>query len=245
VIESFEADVIVLEESWTTEGEDEGQAERAAAHLGYQVVTHELGRGRRILPQPEADDRWIARPVGVQRHMALYLDGVREPPARVRAMPRWQEAEPGRWSIALLVRPDWPLEATRVLPLRQLKADRVRRAALVVDLTIEGAPVSVVGTHMSHLHYGSHRNWADLRGLLRDGARPDAVLAGDMNTWGPLVRRFLPGWHRAVIGATWPAWRPHSQIDHILTRGRLRAVSGSVCPASGSDHRPIRATLEL
>ena len=244
-IASLEADVVVLEEAWTTDGEDVGQAERAAAHLGYQVVTHVLAHGRRIRPQPDADDKWIAWPPGVRRNLALFMDGVRETPAEVRAMPRWQEAEPGQWGIAVLVRPDWPLEATRVLPLRLLQADWVRRAALVVDLTVDGMPVSVAGTHMSHLHYGSHRNWADLRGLLREEARPDAVLAGDMNTWGPLVRRFLPGWHRAVKGATWPAWRPHSQIDHILVRGRLRAVSGSVCPASGSDHRPVRATLEV
>ena len=244
-IESLEADIIVIEESWTTEGEDEGQAERAAAHLGYQVITHELGQGRRIRPQPEADDE-LDRLAAVDPTEPGALPGRRAgDPAEVQEMPRWQEAEPGRWGIAMLVRPDWSVEATRVLPLRLLKADRVRRAALVVDLTIEGMPVSVAGTHMSHLHYGSHRNWADLRRLLREGARPDAVLAGDMNTWGPLVRRFMPGWHRAVKGATWPAWRPHSQIDHILVRGRLRAISGTVCPASGSDHRPVRATLEL
>ena len=76
----------------------------------------------------------------------------------------------------------------------------MKRAALVVDLTVEGRPVSVAGTHMSHLHMGSHRNWAELRRRLRTSARPDALLAGDMNTWGPLVRRFMPGWHRAVVG---------------------------------------------
>ena len=244
-IESLEADIIVIEESWTTDGEEEGQAERAAAHLGYQVITHELGHGRRIRPQREADESWIAWPPWMRQNLALFMDGVKELPAEVQEMTRWQEAEPGRWGIAMLIRPDWSVEATRVLPLRLLEADRVRRAALVVDLTIEGVPVSVAGTHMSHLHYGSHRNWTDLRRQLREGARPDAVLAGDMNTWGPLVRRFLPGWHRAVKGATWPAWRPHSQIDHILVRGRVRAISGSVCPAAGSDHRPVRATLEL
>src|SRR6516165_8225611 len=46
-IESFEADVVVLEESWTVAGEDDGQAERTAARLGYQVVTHPIGEGRR------------------------------------------------------------------------------------------------------------------------------------------------------------------------------------------------------
>ncbi len=124
-----------------------------------------------------------------------------------------------------------------------LPSDRVERAALVVDLTVEGRPISVVGTHMSHLHYGSHRNWAELRRALKTAARPDAALVGDMNTWGPLVRVFMPGWRRAVIGRTWPAWRPHSQIDHILVRGALRRASGMVLPNAGSDHRPVRAEL--
>ena len=66
-----------------------------------------------------------------------------------------------------------------------------------------------------------------------------------MNTWGPLVRTFMPGWHRAVVGRTWPSWRPHSQIDHILVRGSLRSVSSAVLPHAGSDHRPVRAELEV
>jgi endonuclease/exonuclease/phosphatase family metal-dependent hydrolase len=138
------------------------------------------------------------------------------------------------------------IEATRVLPMRTLRADRVRRAALVVDVTVTGRPISVAGTHMSHLHMGSFHNWAELRRQLRTEARPDAVLAGDMNTWGPLVNRFMPGWQRAVIGPTWPAWRPHSQIDHILVRGAgLRSLTGVVVPHSGSDHRAVRAEFDV
>ena len=53
----------------------------------------------------------------------------------------------------------------------------------------------------------------------------------------------MPGWRRAVVGRTWPAWRPHSQIDHILVRGALRPVAGAVLPHAGSDHRPVRAEI--
>jgi endonuclease/exonuclease/phosphatase (EEP) superfamily protein YafD len=235
----------VLEESWTESGHGTGQAEETAAALGYRAFTHVLGQGRRIRPQAQATDSWIAQPSWSDRNRALYMDGVKPWPAKVQALPRWQEAEPGTWGIAVLVRSELTVEATRVVPLRQLRIDRVRRAALVVDLTVEGRPLSVVGTHMPHLPYGSHRTWAELRRLLRTEARPDAVLSGDMNTWGPLVRFFLPGWHRAVVGRTWPSWSPHSQIDHILTRGALRPASAEVLPDVGSDHRPIRTTLEL
>jgi len=261
-IASLDADVIVLEEAWTVAGDDGGgQAAEAARHLGYQIAAHTLGSGRRIRPQSVPADAnntttasWRPRPIWKDQNKALYMDGVRPVSARVQALPRWQEAEEGSWGIAVLVRPSLPIEATRLLPMRTLRADRVRRAALVVDLTVGGQPISVAGTHMSHLLMGSHRNWADLRRQLGTSssssalalARPDAVLAGDMNTWGPLVKRFMPGWKRAVVGPTWPAWRPHSQIDHILVRGdAVRPVSGVVLPNSGSDHRPVRAELDV
>jgi endonuclease/exonuclease/phosphatase family metal-dependent hydrolase len=245
-IASLEADVIVIEESWTATGEGRaGQAETAAAALGYQVTAHTLGEGRRIRPQPGARGTWQPRPLWSHGHRALYMDGVRPQPASVQAMQRWKEAEPGTWGIAVLVRPEYPIEATRVVPMSVLRADRVRRAALVIDITVDGWPLSVAGTHMSHLHVGSHRNWAELRHQLLTQARPDAVLAGDMNTWGPLVvNLFMPGWQRAVVGATWPTRRPHSQIDHILVRGpALHPLSGAVLPHAGSDHRPVRAEI--
>ncbi len=173
------------------------------------------------------------------------MDGLRPYPARVSEMPRWQEAERGFLGIAVLVRPELPIEATQVLPMSVLRLDRVRRFAIVVDLTVEGRPISVAGTHMSHLHFGSIRNWSELRRQLGTAARRDAVLAGDMNTWGPLVERLMPGWHRAVRGPTWPTGRPHSQIDHILVRGSLRPRTGQVLPHAGSDHRPVRAEIDL
>lgn len=245
-IASLDADVIVLEEAWTTEGAGGGgQSAEAAEALGYQLFAHTLGEGRRIRPQAGATDRWIGGPVWADRNRALYMDGVRPLPESVQTLPRWREAEPGTLGMAVLVRPDLAVESTRLVPMSVLRADRVRRAALVVDLTVDGTPISVVGTHMSHLVHGSHRNWAELRRQLETEARPDAVLAGDMNTWGPLVRTFMPGWHRAVVGRTWPSWRPHSQIDHILVRGSLRSVSSAVLPHAGSDHRPVRAELEV
>ena len=213
--------------------------------LGYQIVEHGLAEGRRIRPQAGAPDTWMARAFWAGRNKALYMDSVRAQPEEVRAMARWQEAEQGTWGIAVLVRPELPIEATRLVPMSVLRADSVLRRALVVDLTVDGRPISVAGTHMSHLLFGSHRNWAELRRRLDTEARPDAVLAGDMNTWGPLMRRFMPGWHRAVIGRTWPSWRPHSQIDHIIVRGALRPVAGTVFPHAGSDHRPVRAELEV
>jgi endonuclease/exonuclease/phosphatase family metal-dependent hydrolase len=245
-IAALDADVIVLEEAWTAAGDATGgQSAEAARALGYQREALDLGEGRRIRPQPAAPSSWRSRNLWSRRNMALYMEGVRPLPAGVRDLPRWQEAEEGMLGIAVLVRPELPIEATRVVPMSVLRADRVRRAAIVVDVTVDGRPLSVAGTHMAHMHMGSHRNWAELRRQLRSEARPDAVLAGDMNTWGPLVHVLMPGWSRAVVGPSWPSWSPHSQIDHILVRGALRAEAGEVLPAAGSDHRPIRAQLAV
>ena len=170
------------------------------------------------------------------QNKALYMDTVRPQRPKVQATTRWKQAERGTLGIALLVRPELPIEATRLVPMSTLRADRVRRVALVVDITVEGTLPSVAGTYMSHLHFGSHRNWAELRRQLRTEARPAAVLAGDMNAWGPLVRFFMPGWRRAVIGRTWPAWRPHSQVDHLQVAVR------SVRWAAGCSPTRVRTT---
>lgn len=245
-IAALDADVIVLEETWTHAGDDSGgQSAEAARQLGYQIVAHTLGHGRRIRPQPEAPHSWRARAFWSDQNKALFMEGVRPESEKVKALTRWQEAEQGSWGIAMLVRPELEIEATRLVHMRNLRIDRVLRAAIVADLTVDGRPISVAGTHMAHLLYGSPLNWAELHKKFKTEARPDAVLAGDMNSWGPLVHLFMPGWRRAIIGRTWPTWRPHSQIDHILVRGSVRPAGGRVLPHAGSDHRPIRVDLHL
>lgn len=247
VCASFGADVLVLEEAWTSTdaGSAEGQAEQIAAELGYQAVTCTMAEGRRARPNPAATAHWMPRMGYGSSSNALFFDSERPVPAAVAASPRFTAGEPGSWGIAVLVRKGMVIDDTRILHLPSLRRDRVRRAAIVVDLTVDGAPLSVIGTHMSHLHMGSHRHYAALRGLLHTEARPDAVLLGDMNLWGPPVRAFLPEWHRAVKGRTWPTWNPHSQIDHVLVRGAVRIKAGEVLPDAGSDHRPVRAELTL
>ena len=71
------------------------------------------------------------------------------------------------------------------------------------------------------------------------------IVAGDCNFWGPPVQRMLPGFRRAVRGRTWPAPRPHSQIDHVLLRGGLDVDAAEVLGPVGSDHRPVRVRLRI
>ena len=239
------ADLLVLEECWTpTTADQPGLAATVGVALGYSVLELPLSSGRRAGPHPRADHRWM-RPFDWRGSShAVYLDGHRPySPGMIRS-PRYQQGQAGNWGIAVLSR--FPVVDHDVVDLGRLRRDRARRGALLVRVDVGGHRLAVVGTHMSHLTYGSPLHFARLRRLLeaRVGDAP-AVLAGDMNLWGPPVGAFFRGWQRAVRGKTWPAWNPHSQLDHILVRGSLDVLSSEVLPMAGSDHRPVRARLAL
>jgi endonuclease/exonuclease/phosphatase family metal-dependent hydrolase len=119
------------------------------------------------------------------------------------------------------------------------------RTALAVEIDVDGEPLRLVAVHLtSRLPHGPVLQLRHLaRGVreLTDG-RP-AVIAGDYNFWGPAVRAVMRGWRRAVIGRTWPAHRPHSQIDHVLVSPQIEVRNAVVFPDVGSDHRPVRVEL--
>ena len=140
--------------------------------------------------------------------------------------------------------PGWPGRAT--IDLGQLPADPARRGAVVVDVDLEGsAGVRVIGTHLAHISQGSPRHLRALRRALADSEAAPAVLAGDMNMWGPPLTMALPGWSRAVRGRSWPSWWrwPLAQSDHVLATAPVQVEHGEVLRLPGSDHYPVRATL--
>jgi endonuclease/exonuclease/phosphatase family metal-dependent hydrolase len=161
---------------------------------------------------------------------------------RVRIVRDPSEAQ-GSWGLALLVR--MPARRLPDIPLGHAIADPAPRAALVVEIDVDGTPVIIATAHVSHRPHGSLMQLRRLEQALWTGVDSPAVLAGDMNMWGPVVSRSFPDWRRAVLGPTWPAHRPHSQIDHILVRGAVEIVSGGVGRALGSDHRPISVELRI
>ena len=242
-IAALDADVIVLEEAWTVRGRRQrrpggrgGPASGvpdcgAHARLGAAHPAAAGGGGRHLAARPDLEEREQGAVHG--RRAA----GVGPRPG----LARWQQAEQGSWGIAVLVRPSLPIEATQVAADAHAAGRPCERAALVVDVTVEGRPISVAGTHMSHLHMGSYRNWAELRRQLRTEARPDAVLAGDMNSWGPLVQPvhagLAAGGHRpdlADLASAQPD-RPHSGPGCPAARGgsRLPACGLGPPPATG------------
>jgi endonuclease/exonuclease/phosphatase family metal-dependent hydrolase len=236
---ALDTDLLVLQESWAP---DDGRPSTAAAvadRLGYpHLVEAPMAHGRLFGPDPTADGRW-GPPRGPD-HDTLRLDGHLR--GRARALAQRRPYGTGRFGVALLSRV--PLATTGRLDLGKLPRDPAGRVVITASVTVGDRSLEVLGTHMSHLLYRSPVQYLRLRRLVPTTDRP-AVLAGDMNLWGPGVTTFLTGWRRAVRGRTWPSWRPHSQLDHVLVTPPVTVVDARVVPGSGSDHRPVRVTLSL
>jgi endonuclease/exonuclease/phosphatase family metal-dependent hydrolase len=215
VLRAFDADVIVMQESWTPDGGTAAIRDFGDS-LGAQVFELPFGRAR-LEPWP---------------HVPRDGEGV------------------GDVGLAIVSR--IPAEVRGRLAVGTVPGDPTpERGGLHVVLDVDGTEVDLVGVHLtSRLPYGPPTQLRRLRAQLPDEGRP-AVLAGDCNFWGPGVSTFLPGWTRTVRGRSWPASRPHSQIDHILVRdggrggGRTVVLDHEVLPEVGSDHRPVRARLQF
>jgi endonuclease/exonuclease/phosphatase family metal-dependent hydrolase len=213
VCHGFEADVMVLQETWAPDGLP-AQHDEVAAALGMEVIAVTLARSAL-----EPTVRLVSR----------------GDPERTKGT--------GDWCLAMLSRK--PIRTNRVVALPQLPVDPSSRVLLEAEIDVDGTNLTVVGTHFSHLEYGSPLQTRALRRGLPPVDRA-AAFVGDMNMWGWTIAAMTPpDWRRAVLGKTWPARRPRHQIDHILVTPTVEVVSGEVLDSAGSDHRPIRARLRV
>lgn len=181
----------------------------------------------------------VAAESGGTVHAATFGRGIVEPWPHYVAGPRAR----GRIGIAVVSR--FPARLVGNLSLGRAPDPAPARAAQHVALDVGGDRLDLVAVHLSsRLPYAPPMQ---LRSLRRQLPPPEqrAVIVGDFNLWGPAVSAMLPGWRRAVRGRTWPAHRPHSQIDHVLVRDDVEVVDAEVLDEVGSDHRPVRVTLRL
>ena len=163
-----------------------------------------------------------------------------------RRRPRHDGVVPpdGTWELAICSR--LPVTAVGSLPLGHVPRDPAGpRHALAVTVRADDRDLGIVGLHASsRVHFGgSLAHLLHLRRALDRGAWSADVVAGDFNLWGPPVVTVMRGWRRAVRGRTYPAHRPHSQIDHVLVRATTVVLDAAVQPATPSDHRPVRVRL--
>jgi endonuclease/exonuclease/phosphatase family metal-dependent hydrolase len=163
---------------------------------------------------------------------------------QVRLVARSGDAGDGDWQVAVLSR--LPVVDSAIVPLEpQLSRDPGRRALVVATVEVGGGTFTVCGTHLPVPKDPVWRLGPSLRRALPPAGRP-AALAGDMNMWGWCIDRLAgAGWRRAARGRTYPARRPHSQVDHILVSPPVEVVGAEVIPQVMSDHRPIRARLRF
>jgi endonuclease/exonuclease/phosphatase family metal-dependent hydrolase len=232
------ADILVIQESWEPDDGSVSTAGRVASRLGYQVVEEVgLARGRLYAPIPTTTRRW--GPLASQVRKTLRLDLERY---RATAGPADRPFARGHWGVALLSR--LRVRDVEIIQLGRLKRDPAYRAVIRGTVRLQAGDLVVCGTHMSHITHGSHAQYRRLSKQLPpvDSA---AVLAGDMNLWGPPTTSYFRGWRRAVRGRSWPAHRPHSQLDHVLVTQSVSVSGARIGGFAGSDHRPAVVTLGL
>ena len=211
IVAGFDADVVVVPESWRSEA------------------------GESILDPLDA--------AGYRVHSLPFM-----PLAERRRAPRHEGIVPadGTWELAICTR--LPVRSVRTLPMGRVSGDPAgERSALALTLDLDGRDLDLVGLHTSSRVYlgGSAAHLLRLRREIAAGASRADIVAGDFNLWGPPVAAIMRGWRRTVRVRTYPAHRPHSQIDHVLVRGAIDAVTGEVLAETPSDHLPVRVRLRL
>lgn len=164
-------------------------------------------------------------------------------PARIARRDAARGSEHGSWGIGLFT--NLPIHSLRSEYLPQLRADKTRRALIVLESEVDGVAFTAVAIHGAHLSDGSLKQYRYVAKRLDElSVKGPVVLAGDFNCWRPLLRTVLPKWRSAIRARTWPAWRPHSQIDHILLRGPWQVRHGRSVQ-NESDHRALVCELTL
>jgi endonuclease/exonuclease/phosphatase family metal-dependent hydrolase len=237
----IDADVLFVEESWRSDAVD--LASEIAARTGATAHTIPLAAGVRVTGGT-GPARWQPRRALVVGNQGLYLDSVLPIGRRgERRLATARGVEAGEWCLGVVTR--LPVMSSEVIELTPLAKDRARRRLIGLELDAGNGALWCFAVHGAHLSHGSLGQYREIVAHLEDRLDGDraAVLGGDLNCWGLVARRVLRGWRQAARGATWPSWRPHSQLDHLFVHGPIDVVSGGVLDRRSSDHRPVVASI--
>lgn len=131
---------------------------------------------------------------------------------------------------------------------RRDSVDRI--PSLGADIALDGAVVRIVAVHpMPPMAPHWHEERDRLLRMLADGsASTPMVVAGDLNAtpWSTALAGAARGGLFRTTGSapTWPGRHIGIPIDHVLASAHWRRGETARGPAIGSDHLPIRATLQ-
>ncbi|MDG2003917.1 MAG: endonuclease/exonuclease/phosphatase family protein [Novosphingobium sp.] len=150
---------------------------------------------------------------------------------------------------ALLVRRGIEILDASIVPLPAIEP----RGAIRADLGVDGHRLRVVGMH---LDLSGLRRRQQLRRVLSHVADCErgcpAVLMGDFNEWarrGGSLREFGNDWQVLAPGRSFPTRRPVAALDRIVASCDWRIIEAGVhhsaLASRGSDHLPVKATLQL
>jgi len=163
---------------------------------------------------------------------------------------RWGPDSHGFLGVVLFLAPGLTVQDVALLDL----PGHCHRGAVIADVVKAGCPLRLIGTHLS---LSQVLRMAQLRTIGQHLARRDlrqTILCGDLNEWRPWGGLALSA---AVIGrrfygparATFPIRRPVLPLDRVLTTAPGRVTLVQVLDGQGiratSDHRPLRATVQL
>ena len=238
----LEPDIAICPELWR--GDDGVDfVDTLCERLGMRGEFVALARAERV-STGHGPRRWQPLLAHVTGERGLYFREHRDLTPRQKSHRRARPAvETGDWGLGLFT--SLPIESIVVESLGRLPREKVRRALIVSRLLLDARPIHVLAVHGAHLSHGSPLLYRRVTRIVErlDPTVP-IILAGDFNCWRPLLRVLLPGWTSLARARTWPAQRPHSQIDHILGRGPWRRLAAEASDG-GSDHRALRADVSL
>ena len=137
---------------------------------------------------------------------------------------------------------------TRRRAIHRLPGEGEPRAALEVELEMNGRPFTLFCTHLGLSTAARERQAATLAAAVRD-ARAPVVLVGDLNAEpdAPELRTLLAAGLRHAAPPeepTFPADEPRHRIDHILLSSELVCQACRVLTSTASDHLPVAADID-
>jgi endonuclease/exonuclease/phosphatase family metal-dependent hydrolase len=221
-VRSLDADILALQEV------DRAQPRSHSADL-TAVAAEAMGA---------AEHRFVAAIAGTPGATWMAATGREQPGTAAYGIALLSRYPVRSWQVIRLPTVPFAFPMWLPVPRKVVVVREEPRSAVVAVVETPLGALTVVNTHLSFVP-GWNR-W-QLRRLRRDlAAFPGPlVLMGDLNMTPPAPSS-VTGWPGLGAALTFPTEKPDRQLDHVLLRGSLGAVTAVSAPEmTMSDHRPL------